>query len=54
MLVLSRKKGEKLLIGDDVVITIQKVKGNHVSISIKAPKEVRILRGEVKDKEEKE
>lgn len=53
MLVLSRKRGETILVGDGVVITVQKVKGNHVSLSIKAPKETRILRGEVKDKEEK-
>ena len=50
MLVLSRKKGEQILIGNDVVITIQRVKGNTVSISIEAPKEKRILRAQVEEK----
>lgn len=50
MLVLSRKVKEKLVIGDDVVITVQRVAGNRVTIGIEAPPRVRVLRGELADK----
>ena len=39
MLVISRKKGESLLIGDDIEITVEKIDTSSVKISIKAPKE---------------
>lgn len=48
MLVLSRKEGEQLLIGDDVVLTINRLSGNRVAIGIDAPREVRVIRGELK------
>jgi carbon storage regulator len=47
MLVLSRKPGEKVIIGDDITLTIEEVRGNRVRISIAAPDQVRILRGEI-------
>ncbi|TWT67568.1 carbon storage regulator [Allorhodopirellula solitaria] len=47
MLVLSRKEGEKLVIGDDVVITVNRIAGNRVAIGIEAPREVAIVRGEL-------
>lgn len=47
MLVISRKKGESLLIGDDIEITVEKIDTSSVKISIKAPKEKVILRKEV-------
>ena len=47
MLVLSRKEGEQLLIGDDIVLTINRISGNRVAIGIEAPRNVRILRGEL-------
>ena len=47
MLVLSRKKGEQIRIGDDIVITIHRVSGNRVSIGIEAPASLRIVRGEL-------
>lgn len=47
MLVLSRKKGESLKIGDNVTITILECDGDRVSIGIDAPKEIRIIRGEL-------
>jgi len=47
MLVLSRKPGEKLVIGDDVVLTINRISGNRVAIGIEAPRDVRIVRGEL-------
>lgn len=48
MLVLSRKEGEKLVIGDNVVVTINRISGNRVAIGIEAPREVSIVRGELK------
>ena len=47
MLVLSRKNGEQLLIGDDIVLTINRISGNRVAIGIEAPRDVRIVRGEL-------
>ena len=47
MLVLSRKVGQEILIGDNVRITITKVSGNRVTLGIEAPDHVRILRGEL-------
>lgn len=47
MLVLSRKVGEKLHVGDNVVIEIRRVVGRRVTIAIDAPRELRILRGEI-------
>lgn len=49
MLVLSRKAGEKIQIGDDVTLEVRRVAGNRVTIALVAPKEVRILRGELKE-----
>ena len=48
MLVLSRKKRESLLIGDNVRITVNKIEGNRVTLGIEAPDHVRILRSELK------
>lgn len=45
-LVLSRKAGEKVVI-EDVVITIEKIQGNRVSIGFQASRDVRIARGEL-------
>ena len=50
MLVISRKKGESLLIGDDIEITVEKIDISSVKISIKVPKEKVILRKEVYEK----
>ena len=50
MRVISRKKGESLLIGDDIEITVEKIDSSSVKISIKAPKEKVILRKEVYEK----
>ncbi len=47
MLVLSRKAGEKIIIGDGITLSVVEVKGNRVRIAIDAPDQVRILRGEL-------
>lgn len=47
MLVITRKKGESILIGDDIEITVSKVEDGSVKLAIKAPKEMTILRKEL-------
>jgi len=47
MLVLSRKRGEQLLIGDDIVVTVVECNGSRIKIGIEAPNDVRIVRGEL-------
>jgi carbon storage regulator len=47
MLVLSRKPGEKVVIGDGINVTVVGVAGNRVRLAIEAPDQVRILRGEL-------
>jgi carbon storage regulator CsrA len=47
MLVLTRKLKEQIRIGDNVTITILKVQGNTVRVGIEAPKNVRVIRGEL-------
>ena len=47
MLVLSRKKSEKIMIGEDIVITIADILGEKVKIGIDAPKDIPVHREEV-------
>ena len=47
MLVLSRKPGEKVVIGNGITVTVVEVIGNKVRVGIDAPDRVRILRGEL-------
>ena len=47
MLVLSRKLGEVIAIGDRIQITVVEVKGNHVRLGIEAPQDLRIYRQEI-------
>jgi len=47
MLVLTRKVGERVLIGDDIVVTILDARGDGIRIGIDAPRGVRIQRDEV-------
>jgi carbon storage regulator len=47
MLVLTRKAGERIVIGDDVVVTILDVRGDGIRIGIDAPRGVKIQREEV-------
>ena len=53
MLVLSRKIGEVLKVGDNITVMVTKIKGNKVLIGIDAPDDVRIVREDAKDKEQK-
>ena len=49
MLALTRKVGERLVIGDDIVVTVVSVKGDSIRITIDAPKEIKVYRGEIHD-----
>ena len=51
MLVLSRDVGEKIHIGEDIVLVVIRIGGGKVRIGIDAPKTVNIARGEIKNKE---
>ncbi len=47
MLVLSRKVGERIHIGNDVFIEVRRVAGNRVTLAVSAPRSIRVLRGEL-------
>ena len=47
MLILSRKINEKVIIGDDITVSIIEVRGDQVRIGIDAPKKVKVFRQEV-------
>ncbi len=51
MLVLSRKVGEKLVIGGNITVVVSRIAGNRVTLAIEAPKDVRIVRGELAPQE---
>ena len=47
MLVLTRRTGEKLVIGENVIVTVLGVKGNQVRIGIDAPRDITVNRAEI-------
>jgi carbon storage regulator len=54
MLILTRRVGETLMIGDNVTVTVLGLKGNQVRLGIDAPKNVEVHREEVYDRVQKE
>ena len=54
MLILTRRIGETLMVGDDVTITVLGVKGNQVRIGVNAPKDVAVHREEIYQRIQKE
>ncbi|HBP63674.1 MAG TPA: carbon storage regulator [Desulfosporosinus sp.] len=49
MLALTRKVGERIVIGDNIVVTVVSIKGDNIRLAIEAPKEIKIYRGEIFD-----
>jgi len=49
MLILARKNGEKVMIGDDIAVSIIEIKGDQVRVGVEAPRNVKVYRQEVFD-----
>ena len=51
MLILNRKCGDKIMIGDDITVTVREIHGDYVRLGVEAPEDVRIVREEVRQRE---
>ena len=54
MLILSRKVGERIVIGNDITVVVNRVSGDRVTLGLEAPANVHILRGELRPFDEKD
>jgi carbon storage regulator CsrA len=48
MLVLNRKEGEKICIDGQIIVTVNRIQGSRVSLAIEAPREIHVVRGELR------
>jgi len=49
MLILTRKIGEKLVIGDNIIVEVRRIRGNQVSLAVDAPRLIPVFRSEIAD-----
>ena len=54
MLILTRRSGEAIDIGEEIQVTVLEVSGDHVRLGIEAPRHVRVLRKELREEVERE
>ena len=54
MLVLSRKKDQRIQVGDDIYVTVVEIRGDKVRIGIDAPREVKVMREELVEVKEEQ
>lgn len=54
MLVLTRRKNERIRIGKDIVIVVNRIRGTVVSIGIEAPRETRVVRDELIERDKRD
>ena len=54
MLILTRRVGETLMIGDDITVTVLAMKGNQVRLGVEAPRDVTVHREEIYDRVQRE
>jgi carbon storage regulator len=54
MLILTRKQGESVAIGDDIQVTVVEIQGKQVKLGVKAPREVSVHRQEIYEKIQQE